>query len=122
MMQDNSGKKCGVCRVSPLQRNNYFHGKLMTVRDYTAEQDYFNEKRRLVNRMVNGWGVVCGLDVSSAEGDGDYACVTPGMAIDSCGREITVCDELTVPLEWGISECEKGARRRRETDDLPFPS
>ena len=110
-MGKHNGKACGVCRVPTLQRNNYFHGKLMTVRDYLAEQKYFNEKRWLVNRMVNGWGVVCGLDVALAAEEDAHVCVSPGMAIDNCGREITVCDAQTVPLEWGVSECEKGEEK-----------
>ena len=45
------------------ERNNYFFAKLMTVRDFFAEQTYFNNKRWLLNRLIHGWGVVCGLDV-----------------------------------------------------------
>ncbi|RIK74672.1 hypothetical protein DCC62_14805, partial [candidate division KSB1 bacterium] len=53
----------GVCAIPFFERNNYFYSKLMTVRDFFAEQRYFNEKRWLMNRMISGWGVVCGLDV-----------------------------------------------------------
>ncbi len=101
-MGKNTAKACGVCRVSPFVRNNYFYGKLMTVRDYFAEQAYFNEKRWLINRMVNGTGVVCGLDV--VEKSGDTVCVTPGLAIDDCGREIALCEEQVVSLDWEPSE------------------
>jgi len=105
-------KKCGVCNIPYFERNNYFYGKLMTVRDFFAEQCYFNEKRWLINRMVHGWGVVCGLDVMLKEGKTDEVIVTPGLAIDCCGREILVCEEQKVQLIPVESEChkEKGAK------------
>ena len=47
----------------PLERNKYFHGKMLTARDFEAEQRYYNNKRRLINRCLLGVGVVCGLGV-----------------------------------------------------------
>jgi hypothetical protein len=102
MKNEENNKKCGICKISPFERNNYFYGKLMTVKDYAAEQSYFNEKRWLINRMVNGSGVVCGLDVVR---DGDKVCIKPGMAIDNCGREIVVFDTETVELNFEKDEC-----------------
>ena len=29
----------------PFVRNNYFYGKLLSVRDFQEEQKYFNDKR-----------------------------------------------------------------------------
>ena len=83
----------GACEFPNFERNNYYHGKFMTVRDFFAEQCYFNQKRWLINRMVNGWGVVCGLDVKKHPSDEMCVMVTPGLAIDCLGREILVCDE-----------------------------
>ena len=51
----------------PMERNRYFYGKLLTVRDFEAEQNYASAKRRLVNRVVHGAGVVCGLGVSRSD-------------------------------------------------------
>ena len=81
--------ECGVCQVRHFERNNYYHGKALTVRDLTAEQDYFNEKRRLLNRTTLGWGIVCGLETCL---HGDCVVVEPGLAIDCCGRELLVCE------------------------------
>ena len=47
----------------PLERNQYFYGKMLTARDFETEQRYFNNKRRLINRTTLGAGVVCGLGV-----------------------------------------------------------
>lgn len=92
MEKDNKGK-CGVCEIKNFERNNYFYGKLMTARDFKDEQCYFNEKRWLINRMVHGWGVVCGLDVVPVSGKENTWQVTPGLAFDCCGREILLCKE-----------------------------
>lgn len=70
-------------------RNRYFYGKLLDVMQLEMEQDYFNSKRALINRLVIGPGVVCGLDVELSE-DYKSVIVLPGVAIDRCGREIVV--------------------------------
>src|SRR5688500_4793888 len=70
-------------------RNRYFYGKLLDVMHLEMEQTYFNSKRALINRLVIGPGVVCGLDVELSD-DGKSVVVLPGVAIDRCGREIVV--------------------------------
>lgn len=71
-------------------RNKYFYGKKLDVAQFELEQNYYNNKRRLLNRLVGGYGVVCGLNVTPAD-DYKSVVVSPGLAIDKCGREITVC-------------------------------
>jgi hypothetical protein len=79
-------------------RNRYFYGKMLDVFHFELEQNYFNTKRWLLNRLVTGYGVVCGLNVLlTADAKGIY--VTPGLAIDKCGHEIILCQSsATVPL------------------------
>lgn len=72
----------------PIERNRYFYGKLLTVRDFEVEQKYFNDKRRLLNMAVTGAGVVCGLNVTQS--DETTIMVESGLAIDYKGREIIV--------------------------------
>jgi len=38
---------CLPCDIPPFTRNNYFTGKLLTERDFTAEQQYVADKLRL---------------------------------------------------------------------------
>jgi hypothetical protein len=83
--------ECTPC--SPNVRNRYFRGKLMTVADYQAEQLYMVQRRRVVNRMVLGWGVVSGFHVDE---HGDGLTISPGMALDPCGREIVACEPVTI--------------------------
>ena len=72
------------------ERNNYFFGKLMTVRDFQTEQSYMNSKRRLGNKMLNGTGIVSGLDVILV--DNKTFSLETGMALDYMGREIVVSE------------------------------
>lgn len=113
-MKTEDKKRCGISDVPYFERNNYFYGKLMTERDFFAEQRYFNEKRRLINRMILGWGVVCGLDVVTVENDPTKVLVKPGLAIDCSGREILVCEEQEVRLMPRESECDKEQSEKRE--------
>jgi hypothetical protein len=75
--------------LSTPTRNNYFYGKLLDEFHLELEQDYFNRKRWLLNRMTLGHGVVCGLKVMVTN-NGCQIRVSPGMAIDKRGREIIV--------------------------------
>jgi hypothetical protein len=85
----------GLDMTDPVRRVNYFHGQLLTPEDLQAEQDYHRKMRYLHNRLL-GHGVVHGLDVTV--GDGSTVVVTPGLAIDPCGREIVLSDELRIAV------------------------
>jgi hypothetical protein len=73
-------------------RNRYFYGKLLDVYHFQLETSYLNAKRWLLNRLISGYGVVCGLDVKAAP-DNKGIIVTPGLAIDKWGREIIISRE-----------------------------
>jgi hypothetical protein len=77
-----------------FQRNRYFYGKLMTVRDFELEQEYFNGKRYLLNRLIHGKGILCGfynLELFPEEsGEVKIRFRDGGIALDSLGREIVV--------------------------------
>jgi hypothetical protein len=72
-------------------RNAYYYGQLLGVANLELETDYGIEHRRRHNRLVLGWGVVCGLDVE-AHDDGTKVRVLPGEGIDGAGRELVVPD------------------------------
>jgi hypothetical protein len=83
---------------SPV-RNRYFYGKMLDVFHFELEQEYFNQKRWLLNQRVVGCGVICGLDVTLGQ-DGRSIMVQPGMALDRCGREIIVaCPSAPISLD-----------------------
>jgi hypothetical protein len=94
-------------------RNRYYFGKLLDVVHFDIEQDYFNYKRALINRMVLGYGVVCGLDVQLSP-DGTAVRVSNGFAIDQWGREIIVpgtTRDLDLPTSPPVRQnpCDDGA-------------
>jgi hypothetical protein len=86
-MENNNG--ASMAGVKTFVRNRYFYGKMLDVLQFELEQNYFNAKRWLHNRMVTGYGVLCGLDVEVGK-DGASVVVLPGIAIDKWGREIIV--------------------------------
>jgi hypothetical protein len=71
------------------KRLRYSYGMLLDKFHFELEQQYLNNKRWLLNRLVLGPGVVCGLDVQLGR-DKKSVVVLPGLAIDRCGREIIV--------------------------------
>lgn len=72
----------------PFIRNRYFQGKLLTAEDFLQEQQYMNDKRRLMNRWNTGVGIVAGLEVIKVD---DYSIsLEMGLALDYTGREIMV--------------------------------
>lgn len=104
-----------------FERNNYYYGKLLTSKDFQNEQDYMNNKRRLINRILHGAGIVYGLDVVAA--DDSSIILQSGMALDAAGREIVVPRTQVLKLSTiegysalksdtvclGIAYAEKGA-------------
>ena len=75
-------------QLLPFERNRYYVGKLLTSADFQAEQSYGNHKRRFLNEMMFGSGIVCGLGVYSL--DDLSIMVDSGVAMDGRGREIAV--------------------------------
>ena len=72
----------------PLERNRYFYGKLLTVRDFEVEQQYTRKNLRLMNRLNTGPGVLCGLGVSAS--DDSTLLIESGAALDYAGRMVVL--------------------------------
>jgi hypothetical protein len=90
---------CLPCEIPQFCRNNYFTGKLLTERDFTAEQRYMVDKLRLHHVVLHGWGIVCGLKVKPHPVCPKLRIVVEsGLAIDSCGREVRVPQEVELEL------------------------
>src|SRR5215472_121911 len=71
------------------ERNRYFYGLMMDAQRFQRDQDYFINKRYLLNRFVTGSGVVCGLGLSF-DSTKNTVTLSPGIAIDLAGREVFV--------------------------------
>ncbi|KST62192.1 helix-turn-helix domain-containing protein [Mastigocoleus testarum] len=90
------------CSLSTFERNKYFYSKLLTVRDFELEQRYGIEKNHLINRLILGEGIVCGLEIElkeQQETDLLSVSLTPGVALDRCGCEIVVSKTKSEQLE-----------------------
>ncbi len=72
----------------PFERNRYYAGKMLTSADFAAEQGYVNDKRRFLNTLVFGSGIVCGCNVYSLDDLSIF--IESGLAIDNLGREIVI--------------------------------
>lgn len=81
----------------PIERNRYFYGKLLTVRDFEIEQRYARHKSQLLNRLTFGAGVVCGLGVTA--NDDSTLLIESGMALDYQGRMIVLEQPLLRKLQ-----------------------
>ncbi len=70
-MKNNNCGTVSPCDTSIAERPRYFPRQLITPDDLTLEQEYFRNKLRRHNRLMHGWGVVCGAKVcpvSAADG------------------------------------------------------
>lgn len=81
----------------PFERNQYYYGKLITQQDFVSEQQYMNDKRRLINRFLHGVGVAAGLQVVRLD-DRSFS-LEAGLALDETGREILVDKPIVQRLD-----------------------
>lgn len=91
-MSEGEEEKKGLA-LHQFERNKYFYGKMMTVRDFELEQEYFNGKRHLLNRLTHGKGLLYGFSELELLEDLDEISIwfkDGGVALDSLGREIVV--------------------------------
>lgn len=86
----------------PLERLNYYNGMPLQASDFKTEQDYHMRTRRWLNKSLYSAGIARGLEVRAiTEGpkiDTPYVAVSPGLALDSEGREIILFDEALVEV------------------------
>jgi hypothetical protein len=96
---------------SPLQRPNYFSGRLLTEADFTSEQQYQRRKHRSHNLHCQGWGVVHGLKVSvTNDKNGSAVIIKSGVAIDPAGNEVYLCATAKFPLPDSATGIQVGIR------------
>lgn len=96
------------CRDGTLTRSRFFTGKLLTADDLEQDQSYHRSKHRRHNRLLHGVGIVSGLAVGLEPrpgGDDEMIVVSPGVAIDSNGEELVVCEPAYLDPCKGSSLC-----------------
>jgi hypothetical protein len=78
-------------------RPRYYSRQLVTPDDLTLEQDYFRAKLRRHNRIMHGWGVVCGARVV-ASAQKWKVLVKPGYVLGPFGDEISIEADVCVDV------------------------
>ncbi len=76
------------CLVMP----RFACGQLLTDDDLNQLMAWASDKHRLA-RLRDGWGVVCGLEVTCDPQCPSGIVVRPGYAVDCCGRDVVVCGD-----------------------------
>jgi len=92
---------CAPCGLHQPVRNAYYDGRMIYARDMTAEQTYHNGLRHLGHQLLHGSGTVCGLKVLAHPQEGcrsTHVVLTRGMALDCCGQEVIVPQDVTIPV------------------------
>lgn len=87
---------CAGCAPVGLERTRYFARQLVGPDDLTQDQLYFREKLRRHNRLLHGWGIVCGARVRR-ESDCE-AVVEAGYLLGPWGDEIVIPQQVTVDV------------------------
>lgn len=118
--------------MDPRKRVNYTHGLVLGVDDFQQEQSYHKENRRLLNRFLHGYGIVCGLLVKPTDPPSEeWVFVEPGLALDPLGREVVVSTGVQLDLseypgsESGMEVAEQSTvyvtleYQESETDPVP---
>ncbi len=112
-----------VCDYNEFSRLQYFHGMLLDENAFKEEQSYHNAKRRFLNRMLHGTGVVCGLELLGKP-DGQSIEVSSGLALDCSGNEIWVPKKKPIDLgsllppkarDKNAGECEEPEPKKPNT-------
>jgi hypothetical protein len=112
MTQATMGRGCrpgtDPCGRSPYELPRFFPGQLLTDDELRQEQQYFRDRMRLHNRLLWGWGTVCGAVVcrvpaspESAAPDPWKVVVKPGYVLGPYGDDIVLDREVTVDLRTG---------------------
>jgi hypothetical protein len=93
------------CDTGYAERPRYYPRQLITPDDLTLGVEYLLKLQRRHNRLLHGWGVVCGAQVAPvvpATGTGAArpwkVVVRPGYILDPFGREILIDAEVCLDL------------------------
>jgi hypothetical protein len=103
---DDGDRGCGEPR---RERIRYFTGRHMAARDFSDADDYHRSMRLLHNRLLHGWGIVCGLGVRAHRRTECGVIVDCGMALDCCGREIVVPRRVAWRIPWDLLDAQEQA-------------
>jgi hypothetical protein len=80
-----------------LERLQFFNGQRLFAQDLQSIESFNRELRWLHNKTLHDSGVGNGYGVAGNKGDRQVT-ITPGYAIDACGREIVLTENHVEPV------------------------
>jgi hypothetical protein len=80
-----------------LERIQFFNGERLFASDLQALESFNREMRWLHNQSLHQAGVGSGFQVTGNVGDRQVT-ISPGYALDSCGREIVLTETQTLAI------------------------
>jgi len=114
-MKTNTSCAPQTCDSTIAERPRYFPRQIITADDLSLDQEYARNARRLHNRMLHGWGVVCGAKVCPVPATNGSAgfqpwlvSVCPGYVLGPCGDEILIDCCKTVDMRTGGTKAATG--------------
>lgn len=89
-----------------LQKPDFFEGQYLGAADLDLAVDYNRYQLARHELGAHTWGVVSGLaltEVPAADGETVSVYVSPGLAVDGYGRQITVLEPSPIPVNFFTS-------------------
>ncbi len=80
-----------------LERLQFFNGQRLFASDLQGLEAFNREMRWLHNQSLHQAGIGSGYSVAGAKGDREVT-ITPGYALDACGREIVLTQNHVEPV------------------------
>jgi hypothetical protein len=92
--------ECGCTSTdeAQLERVRYFPRQLITPDDLTQEQEYFRAKMRRHERLMHGWGIVCGMEVVKNDKVPSEVVIKSGYVVGPYGDGIVNEGDLIVDM------------------------
>jgi hypothetical protein len=124
----NPVETANCCKLTCFERPKYFCGQLLSDADLTLEETYFREKNKLYHRALDGFGVVCGLQMRCDGNCKGFITVGDGYAIDCCGNDLVICEPRTFDvigelrkknwlIDTGRGPCHDRLSERKKQDE-----
>ena len=92
----------GTASAEGLERTRYYPRQLVGAEDLTQDQRYVRDKMRRHNRLLHGWGVVCGACVRLNRQNPCEVIVDAGYILGPRG------DEIFIPEPVPFDVCKQG--------------
>ena len=97
----------GPCEGGKPERPRYFPRQLITPEEMNLEAAYFRDRMRRHNRLLHGWGVVCGAEV----------CPVPSPGRNGYGPSDDIDDVTMAPARGSGPSAPHGRTPERPRDD-----